>query len=155
MPWSDWEVSDDQIEICKRPDGSDWELGAGAFGKVGCVHHSATISTCPTGRAGAVLHGSQMQSQQCASVWVEVREQGYATPFGSCSLTVQCHESVAVLQVFKALRGGVQVVAVKVLHDAEVGGMNFVREIAILKGCRHTNIVQFQVQPQLLVSALP
>ena len=48
------------------------------------------------------------------------------------------------LQVFKALRGGVQVVAVKLLHDAEVGGMNFVREIAILKGCRHTNIVQFQ-----------
>ena len=37
MPWSDWEVSGDQIEICKRPDGMDWELGAGAFGKVGCV----------------------------------------------------------------------------------------------------------------------
>jgi hypothetical protein len=37
------------------------------------------------------------------------------------------------------------VVAVKVLHDAEVGGVNFTREIAILKGCRHSNIVQFQV----------
>lgn len=37
MPWSDWEVPGDQIEICKRPDGSDWELGAGAFGKV-CMH---------------------------------------------------------------------------------------------------------------------
>ncbi len=49
------------------------------------------------------------------------------------------------VQVFKALRGGVQVVAVKVLHDAEVGGVNFTREIAILKGCRHSNIVQFQV----------
>lgn len=36
-------------------------------------------------------------------------------------------------------------VAVKVLHDAEVGGVNFTREIAILKGCRHSNIVQFQV----------
>ena len=34
MPWSDWEVSDDQIEICKQPDGTCWELGAGAFGKV-------------------------------------------------------------------------------------------------------------------------
>jgi len=34
MPWSDWEVPGEQIEICKRPDGSDWELGAGAFGKV-------------------------------------------------------------------------------------------------------------------------
>ena len=51
------------------------------------------------------------------------------------------------MQVFKALRGGVQVVAVKILHDAEVGSFNFVREIAILKGCRHTNIVQFQVCP--------
>ena len=38
-------------------------------------------------------------------------------------------------------------VAVKILHDAEVGSVNFVREIAILKGCRHTNIVQFQVCP--------
>ena len=34
MPWSDWEVPGDQIEICRRPDGLDWELGAGAFGKV-------------------------------------------------------------------------------------------------------------------------
>jgi hypothetical protein len=49
-------------------------------------------------------------------------------------------------QVFKALRGGVQVVAVKVLHDAEGGGLSFVREIAILKGCRHSNIVQFQAR---------
>ena len=49
-------------------------------------------------------------------------------------------------QVFRALRGGVQVVAVKVLHDAEAGGLSFVREIAILKGCRHTNIVQFQAR---------
>ncbi|BDA50936.1 probable serine/threonine-protein kinase DDB_G0267514 at C-terminar half [Coccomyxa sp. Obi] len=79
LPWSDWEISAEQITICKHEDGSDWELGAGAFGKV-----------------------------------------------------------------FKALRGGVQTVAVKILHDAEVGGVNFTREIAILKGCRHSNIVQFQ-----------
>lgn len=26
-----------ELEICKRPDGSDWELGSGGFGKVcGC-----------------------------------------------------------------------------------------------------------------------
>ena len=77
----------------------------------------------------------------------ERRERCHSIPLGSCSFRVQGRDSVLVLQVFKALRGGVQVVAVKVLHDAEVGGMNFVREIAILKGCRHTNIVQFQVQP--------
>lgn len=34
LPWSDWEISAEQITICKREDGSDWELGAGAFGKV-------------------------------------------------------------------------------------------------------------------------
>ena len=34
MPWSDWEVPAEQITICKREDGSDWELGSGAFGKV-------------------------------------------------------------------------------------------------------------------------
>lgn len=45
-------------------------------------------------------------------------------------------------------------VAVKLLHDAEVGGMNFVREIAILKGCRHTNIVQFQASANFSLQVL-
>ena len=31
---SDWEVKPDQLSIAKRPDGSPWELGTGAFGKV-------------------------------------------------------------------------------------------------------------------------
>lgn len=38
MPWSDWEIPGEQITICKRADGSDWELGSGAFGKV--RHHA-------------------------------------------------------------------------------------------------------------------
>ena len=48
MPWSDWEVPGDQIEICKRPDGSDWELGAGAFGKVraACMAQHIPHSAC-------------------------------------------------------------------------------------------------------------
>ena len=37
MPWHDWEIAEDDIVIDKRPDGSDWELGAGAFGKVGLL----------------------------------------------------------------------------------------------------------------------
>ena len=68
--------------------------------------------------------------------------------------TVRELDSASVPQVFKALRGGVQVVAVKLLHDAEVGGMNFVREIAILKGCRHTNIVQFQASANFSLQVL-
>ena len=31
---SDWEIRPDQLVISKRPDGSPWELGTGAFGKV-------------------------------------------------------------------------------------------------------------------------
>ena len=31
-------IDPDQIQICKRPNGHDWVLGAGSFGKVNCVH---------------------------------------------------------------------------------------------------------------------
>ncbi|KAK9829800.1 hypothetical protein WJX72_007980 [[Myrmecia] bisecta] len=34
MPWSDWELDPSQIEICKKPNGEDWVLGAGSYGKV-------------------------------------------------------------------------------------------------------------------------
>ena len=34
MPWSDWEINSSEIQLCKRPNGADWELGSGSFGKV-------------------------------------------------------------------------------------------------------------------------
>ncbi|KAL4437438.1 hypothetical protein ABPG75_004577 [Micractinium tetrahymenae] len=34
LPWSDWEIRPDELEVVKRPDGSDWLLGSGGFGKV-------------------------------------------------------------------------------------------------------------------------
>ena len=34
-PQNDWEIAPMDIEILRRDDGSPWELGAGAFGKVG------------------------------------------------------------------------------------------------------------------------
>lgn len=48
-------------------------------------------------------------------------------------------------QVFKALLDGVQEVAVKVFHDMHttVEEADILREVAILKGCRDRNIVQF------------
>ena len=87
MPFSDWEVHPNELEILKRPDGSgtDWELGRGAWGRV-----------------------------------------------------------------YKALRGGVQPVAVKELQTGSSGGIQqisveaFKQEIAILRACRDANIVQFQ-----------
>lgn len=32
----DWEITPEQLVLSKRPDGSPWELGTGAFGKVSC-----------------------------------------------------------------------------------------------------------------------
>eukprot|EP00884_Botryococcus_braunii_P000598 jgi/Botrbrau1/10539/Bobra.7_1s0018.2 len=78
VPLSDWLIRSEEIVICRRPDGSLYELGTGAFGKV-----------------------------------------------------------------YKAIRGEVQNVAIKVLKNKEEHA-TFGREIAILKNCRHPNIVQFQ-----------
>lgn len=30
----DWEISPEDIEICRHPDGSEWLLGQGRFGQV-------------------------------------------------------------------------------------------------------------------------
>ena len=44
LPWSDWEIREGDVDICRRPDGSDWELGGGAFGKVMHTHmHARTL----------------------------------------------------------------------------------------------------------------
>lgn len=29
-----WEVGSEEIEVCKRPDGTEWLLGEGRYGKV-------------------------------------------------------------------------------------------------------------------------
>ena len=42
-PQNDWEIAPMDIEILRRDDGSPWELGAGAFGKVRA--HSGAISS--------------------------------------------------------------------------------------------------------------
>ena len=43
LPWSDWEVKPEEVEICQREDGSLWELGHGGFGSVR-LHHSFVTS---------------------------------------------------------------------------------------------------------------
>ena len=42
VPWSDWQIDQEDITICQRPDGRLWELGSGASAKVG-------VSTCMCG----------------------------------------------------------------------------------------------------------
>ena len=49
------------------------------------------------------------------------------------------------LQVYRAVLSGMTSVAVKVLHENDQD-VNFGREIAILRSCRHSNIVQFLVR---------
>ena len=41
----DWEVQPEQLVISKRPDGSPWELGTGAFGKVSCCRANLVPSS--------------------------------------------------------------------------------------------------------------
>ena len=31
-----WDLDPSEVLVCKRPDGSDWLLGTGSFGQVGC-----------------------------------------------------------------------------------------------------------------------
>lgn len=49
--------------------------------------------------------------------------------------------------MYKAVLGGVQTVAVKVLQGQEPGEQaKFCREVAILRSCRNSHIVQFLVR---------
>lgn len=34
VPSSSWEIRPGEIDICKKEDGSDFEIGSGGFGKV-------------------------------------------------------------------------------------------------------------------------
>lgn len=34
LPFSDWEIKPEELEVMKRADGGDWELGSGGFGRV-------------------------------------------------------------------------------------------------------------------------
>lgn len=39
VPWSDWQIDQEDITICRRPDGRLWELGSGASAKVSLQTH--------------------------------------------------------------------------------------------------------------------
>ncbi len=34
VPFSDWELRPEDVSICKRANGEDWQIGSGAFGQV-------------------------------------------------------------------------------------------------------------------------
>ncbi len=42
---SDWEIDPEELEIAKRPDGTEWRLGTGASAHVSrCPHSAATVT---------------------------------------------------------------------------------------------------------------
>lgn len=41
----DWEIRPEQLVIAKKPDGSPWELGTGAFGKVSQLSKTSELVT--------------------------------------------------------------------------------------------------------------
>lgn len=44
VPWSDWQIDQEEILLCRRPDGRLWELGSGASAK---VPHASVTHLCP------------------------------------------------------------------------------------------------------------
>ena len=171
LPWSDWEIPADEIRICRRPNGAEWELGSGAFGKA----RRAQPACASVGRAWLEAV-RQCGRRACPCPCLHVRPMVSASSQDACrspeNLAKACPTRAARgrsrarrrlgpgpapsplrlrpapgAQVFKAVRGGVQFVAVKVLHDlSEEQSSDFGHEIAVLKSCRHPNIVQFQAR---------
>lgn len=52
LPWNDWEIGPNEIEVLQREDGTDWKLGEGASGSVRGPFAAATTvaSTCTRGQ---------------------------------------------------------------------------------------------------------
>ena len=55
LPFSDWRIETEEIEIDRRPDGSLWRLGGGGFGDVRISAHFCHSHDVCT-RKKAVLH---------------------------------------------------------------------------------------------------
>lgn len=92
-----------EIEICKRPDGSDWELGSGGFGKVGSAANVSQNCFCDLQRprCGCDSGHSRTSAARSAALCETVM---MSPPWPPTRM-----------QVYKALRHGAQPVAVKVL----------------------------------------
>ena len=104
-----WDVNPDDIQICARGDGSEWVLGAGTFGAVRRTPRFASCDARGTrgvGWVGVSAHRT-LATRNCSIVAASV-----------------C------MQVYKALRDGVQDVAVKKLKvDATENGVQSFLEV--------------------------
>ncbi len=148
---SDWEIDPDELEIARRPDGTEWRLGTGASAHVSCFPYMVAPGTGLFTKLGHALDLQHMRSHQAplyAARWDQCKAVGSVQ---KAPITMICCwlKLVCLQQVYKAYRNGVQVVAVKIFTD-QVPGDNqlryaeaFRREIFILRSCHDRNIVQF------------
>lgn len=60
-----WFVDPSEVEFCRRPDGSDWLLGEGSYGKVGRVDSEWAH---PQQRECSVMFHTQQRQRQCVIV---------------------------------------------------------------------------------------
>lgn len=57
LPGPEWEIPEADIQICKRPDGSDWLLGEGSFGQVFKAIKGGVQVRASAGGRGSVVSG--------------------------------------------------------------------------------------------------
>jgi len=112
-----WDVNPDDIQICTRADGSEWVLGAGTFGAVSCAPCPASLNGDPAVTAPTTTLDS-----------VPTLDAGLLTLTPQRLLILA--SSTIHAQVYKALRDGVQDVAVKKLKvDATENGVQSFLEV--------------------------
>ena len=59
LPWNDWEIGPNEIEVLQREDGTDWKLGEGASGSVRSQRAAAVTP------ASSCLRGQGRQDGMC------------------------------------------------------------------------------------------
>ncbi len=128
-PASSLRLQPEEVEICKRPDGTYWQLGTGAFG------------TCYKG----LYHGQQLVAVKvrCAAPLALLRTRSSAHRPG---LTYRrpIRLSAPSLPALLTRRPHTLLLPAQVLHRVEERrrGEEFEREVALLKDLRDRNIVQ-------------
>ena len=90
VPFSDWELRPEDVVICKRANGEDWQIGNGAFGQV----YKATLNGVQT-VAVKVVRGQDPREQVCS--------------LGGCCAFVQRYKSGQGLGCVQLCRGCVSV----------------------------------------------
>ena len=127
-----WDINADNIEICRDAAGEPWLLGEGSYGRVSQKllplprHHMR--GKCPAVNAPHTTRsnsaGTQLAVGICHRSLPSIAACGTSRP---CCLD-GCDEPRP-MQVYRGLRGGVQDVAVKVLHASDEAQIRAFRKV--------------------------